>query len=493
MKVTSENQQLDNSPPAAPTGGSGRRRMAGYQPRTGEETAKTGGVNAQTEARPTSTSTVSASTAPSDQQLPATPARKTRMGQQAAPAPQESTGAVAPDSAQPTQKRMGGGANATGRTPRRMAGAAPSAPAGRQRMGETQPVTSAPSGRQRMGSPAAVVANGHPPQAATGASTRMAQPGTSDSAGTQTAASKDTARPRWVRPALMIGGILVLALIIVLCARWLRTLEPIQQFIATYDGHASQPEVAPTGIPAWLGWQHFLNMFFIVLIVRRGLQVRLERKPAAHWTAKKNSFFSPPGAKPKKVSISQWLHQSLDVLWVVNGLIFIVLLFLTDHWMRIVPTSWDIFPNMVSGVIQYASLDWPTENGWVHYNALQVMAYFVTVFIAAPLAIISGLRISTWWPDQNQRLNKLYPVEVARAVHFPVMLYFVVFTIVHVFLVFFTGALRNLNHMYTSRDVVDWWGLVIFLASLLVIAAGWFVTQPLFTRPVAAKTGEVTK
>jgi len=64
---------------------------------------------------------------------------------------------------------------------------------------------------------------------------------------------------------------------------------------------------------------------------------------------------------------------------------------------------------------------------------------------------------------------------------------------VHVFLVFFTGALRNLNHMYTSRDVVDWWGLVIFLASLLVIAAGWFVTQPLFTRPVAAKTGEVTK
>ena len=34
--------------------------------------------------------------------------------------------------------------------------------------------------------------------------------------------------------------------------------------------------------------------------------------------------------------------------------------------------------------------------------------------------------------------------------HFPVMLYFVAFTVVHVALVFATGALRNLNHMYAQ-------------------------------------------
>ncbi|WP_218157734.1 hypothetical protein [Saccharopolyspora shandongensis] len=28
---------------------------------------------------------------------------------------------------------------------------------------------------------------------------------------------------------------------------------------------------------------------------------------------------------------------------------------------------------------------WPTENGWVHYNALQQLAYFTTVFVAAAL------------------------------------------------------------------------------------------------------------
>lgn len=33
------------------------------------------------------------------------------------------------------------------------------------------------------------------------------------------------------------------------------------------------------------------------------------------------------------------------------------------------------------------------------------------------------------------------------------MLNFAAFTVVHVF---FTGALRNLNQIYGSRDVVDW-------------------------------------
>ncbi|XAS70125.1 hypothetical protein VUN82_13415 [Micrococcaceae bacterium Sec5.1] len=299
--------------------------------------------------------------------------------------------------------------------------------------------------------------------------------------------------PAWRKPAVVTAVLLVLGLLMVVGARWLRTLEGVQQFVMSYSGHAWQPEGAPVGIPAWLGWQHFLNMFFIVLIVRTGLQVRTERKPPGYWTAEKNSFFSPKGNSPKKVSLSQWLHQTLDVLWVANGIIFVALLFVSGHWTRIVPMSWDIFPNMLSAALQYASLDWPAENGWVHYNALQVMAYFLTVFIAAPLAVLTGVRMSTWWPERARRLTMIFPVEWARALHFPVMLYFVAFTVVHVFLVFFTGALQNLNHMYGSRDVVDWWGLVIFLISLLVIAAAWFLTKPLFTTPIANRMGKVTK
>lgn len=300
-------------------------------------------------------------------------------------------------------------------------------------------------------------------------------------------------RAKWVRPALMCAGLITVSLALVLAARWLYALPSVQDFLTAYPGHASLPASAPEGLPAWLGWQHFFNIFFMVLIVRTGLQVRLERRPAEYWTPKKNSLFSPRGNMPKKVALSQWMHQVLDVLWVLNGAVFIILLFVTGQWMRIVPMSWDIFPNMLSAGLQYASLNWPTENGWINYNALQVTAYFLTVFVGAPLAIVSGVRLSTWWPEKAEILTKKYPVEWARAIHFPVMIYFVAFTGVHVFLVFFTGALRNLNHMYTSRDAVDGWGLVIFLASLLVIAAAWFLTRPVFTTPIASQMGKVSR
>lgn len=408
--------------------------------------------------------------------------RRQRMGVQSAP---PATVQPPAQPAAPAQKRRTGGAIPPKSEPAPATGAA-------------APVTARPT-RTRMGSPLevgpVVVPSASVPAAnvegvrrvksrtVAGGTSQRAQPGRAATSGR---------RPPWVIPVATTVAVLGLTLAAVLGARWLRTLEPVQGFIAIYDGHSTRPDNAPVGLPAWLGWQHFFNMFLMVLIVRTGLQVRNERKPPAYWTAKKGSFFSPKGNTPKKVSLTQWLHQSLDVLWVLNGLIFVILLLATGQWMRIVPTSWDIFPNMLSAGVQYASLDWPTENGWVHYNALQVMAYFLTVFVAAPLAVISGVRMSTWWPEKAP-LGKLYPVEWARAVHVPVMVYFLAFTAVHVFLVFFTGALRNLNHMFASRDEADWWGLGVFGASMLVIAAAWFLTKPLFITPLAGRTGKVSR
>ena len=170
-----------------------------------------------------------------------------------------------------------------------------------------------------------------------------------------------------------------------------------------------------------------------------------------------------------------------------------MLLFATGHWVRIVPTSWEVFPNALSAAIQYVSLDWPTENGWVNYNSLQQLAYFATVFIAAPLAVITGVRMSGFWPKNAKALNRAYPVEWARAVHFPVMLYFVAFIIVHVALVFATGALRNLNHMYGGSDVVNWIGFWIFvgLAGDHRASAG-SPPGPLVLAPIAALSGRVS-
>lgn len=82
--------------------------------------------------------------------------------------------------------------------------------------------------------------------------------------------------------------------------------------------------------------------------------------------------------------------------------------------MRIVPTSWDVFPHAISAGFQCVSLDWPAESGWVNYNALQQLAHFMTVFIAAPLAVPTGVRMSRWWPKSSDRLDKAFPVQWAR-------------------------------------------------------------------------------
>ncbi|WP_235038057.1 cytochrome b/b6 domain-containing protein [Microbacterium sp. 18062] len=299
-------------------------------------------------------------------------------------------------------------------------------------------------------------------------------------------------RGQWAGAVVVAGaGMLFAAAMVVLAVRWLLSLDALQDFLAAYPGEYHLPETAPVGIPAWIGWQHFFNVFLMVLIIRSGLQVRREKRPGAFWTPRWN--------RKRKMSLALWFHQSLDILWLVNGVVFVVLLFVTGQWMRIVPTSWEVFPNALSAALQYASLDWPTENGWVNYNGLQQLAYFTTVFVAAPLATITGVRMSGIWPKKATTLNRIYPIEWARAVHFPVMIYFVVFIIVHVALVFATGALRNLNHMYAAQGSVDpgayaanWGGFWIFVGSMAVIVAGWVAARPLVLAPIARLFGTVS-
>ncbi len=286
---------------------------------------------------------------------------------------------------------------------------------------------------------------------------------------------------------VVVVGLLALTVVaaaLVLGVRALLQTEGMQEFLARYPGEYELPAGAPVGLPAWLGWQHFFNVFLMVLIIRSGLQVRRQKKPPAFW--------SPRWNPARKISINLWFHQSLDILWLANGVVFVVLLFVTGQWMRIVPTSWEVFPNALSAGLQYVSLDWPTENGWVNYNSLQQLAYFATVFLAAPLAAVSGYRMSGLWPKNNARLNRLYPVEWARAVHFPTMLYFVVFIVVHVTLVLSTGALRNLNHIYAAQDAVNWTGFWLFVVSLAVIVGSVFAARPVLIAPIAKLVGTVT-
>jgi thiosulfate reductase cytochrome b subunit len=282
--------------------------------------------------------------------------------------------------------------------------------------------------------------------------------------------------------------IVVLA-VVVLLARWLRELPAVQAFVDTYPGIVPPPEGAPVGIPAWLGWQHFFNAFFLVLLVKTGFELRSKRRPPGFWT-RDNTRWPRTKRAPRRMGISLWLHLWVEALWVLTGLSYVVLLFATGQWVRIVPTDWAVVPNAVSAALQYASFDWPAENSWVAYNSLQVLAYFAVVFIASPIAIVTGIRLSSVWPLAGP-LVRAFPEKLARSLHYPVMLFFLVFTFVHVVLVFTTGVLRKLNQMYAARDTEDWIGFAVFAASVVVMVVAWVLAKPPLLKRIAARSGRV--
>lgn len=291
----------------------------------------------------------------------------------------------------------------------------------------------------------------------------------------------------WIVPIALV----VLAGI-VLAAKGIRASDGGQQFLKDYPGESTLPSFAPVGFPIWVNVQHFLSALFIMFIVRSGWQIRTMTRPTAFWTRNNTGLITTKNP-PVRIGLQLWFHLSVNTLWVINGLLFYVLIFSTGQWTRVIPVSWDVFPNALSAGLQYASLQWPVENGWINYNGLQLITYFITIFIAAPLAVITGVRMAPGLAGQFRRIEKVYPIELARKIHFPVMLWFVGFIIVHVTLVLATGALRNLNHMYAARDDQSWWGFGIFAASMIVMIIGWIAARPVLLGSAASLTGSIRR
>ncbi|HET9876592.1 MAG TPA: molybdopterin-dependent oxidoreductase [Mycobacterium sp.] len=307
----------------------------------------------------------------------------------------------------------------------------------------------------------------------------------------------------WLIPIGFVGLIASIAI-----GKGLRNSPAVAEFIQRYPGSSPSSEVLG-GIPAWAGWTHFFNLFLMIFIIRSGIQILCDHPRLyfsrnstpgkdewlrvgppvpddPYWTANSDTVALPPqfglpGFR-HSIGLARWWHLGADVLWLLNGAVFYVLLFSTGQWRRIVPTSWDVFPHAASVALQYMSLDWPDDHTWTNYNSLQLLSYFVTVFIAAPAALITGLGMS---PALSQRLgviSKRLNIQVARSLHFLVLVYFLLFILVHVTMVFATDVLHNLNHMFAARNDDSWMGFWVFTAALVVCAIAWLAATPFTIR-----------
>ncbi len=312
-------------------------------------------------------------------------------------------------------------------------------------------------------------------------------------------------RSRWFNLLWLLPIGFLLLIVGVASAKGLRNVGSVEHFIVRHPGvvdSGAGPQSA--ALPIWIGVQHFFNLFLLIFIIRSGIQILSDhprlywtrhstpgrdwfrvQKPVPEdplWTAKQDSISLPgqvglPGIR-HSIGLARWWHLGVDTLWLANGIVFYVLLITTGEWRRVTPTSWSVFPNAVSVGIQYLSLSWPAESAGGSYNSLQLLAYFITIFIAAPLAFLTGLGMSPALSTRFTRVSSVLSIQTARSLHFLVLVWFLFFITVHVALVFTTGLLHNLNHVYASRIDSSWAGFWVFAASMVVVVVGWVAATP---------------
>ncbi|MTE15193.1 molybdopterin-dependent oxidoreductase [Nocardia aurantiaca] len=310
-------------------------------------------------------------------------------------------------------------------------------------------------------------------------------------------------RDRWFNLLWLVPIGFAVLLAAVAAAQGLRNTPAVARFIDRYPGTLPANTVAG-GLPWWVDVQHFLNALFLIFIVRAGVQILADhprlywtrhstpgrdwfrfQKPVPDdplWTAKQDSVSLPkhvglPGLR-HSIGLARWWHLGIDMVWLANGAVFYILLFATGQWRRIVPTSWEVFPSAASVLIQYLSLRWPTETGWTAYNSLQLLAYFCTVFVAAPGALITGLGMSPALSTRIKPISRVLSIQTARSLHFLILVWFLLFVTVHIALVFATGLLRNLNHIYAAREDTGWIGFGVFCVATAIMVSAWIAATP---------------
>src|SRR5690242_8980554 len=218
-----------------------------------------------------------------------------------------------------------------------------------------------------------------------------------------------------------------------------------------------------TGVHAFPWWvivTHFLNILFLSLLARSGLEIlsafpklylhddchpgrewlRISKKVRAAdacqvWSSEEEeeawpSVLALPGRK--NLGLGRHWHLMTVPFWVATGAVYITLVFASGYWRELVPTSWSIFPDAVRAVGVYLTFHLPPEWHGHPFNAAQQLSYFVVVFVLAPLQVATGAAMSPAVIGRFPRYAKLFGGrQKARSLHFVGLIAFALFLVIH--------------------------------------------------------------
>jgi len=239
------------------------------------------------------------------------------------------------------------------------------------------------------------------------------------------------------------------------------------------------------GFPLWIRLAHWFNFLFVALLVRSGIEIlaahpklywtehcsptrawlKLTRKrmPADElWTSADEEVECPtwlglPGKE--NLGLGRYWHFASVLGWLIAGGLYVVLMFATPQWRRLVPTSWWIFPEAWRAFTMYATFRLPEPPGAYNYdlnlpfNALQQLAYFGLIFLLSPFMILTGLAMSPSLGARFPWYARLFGGrQSARSLHFLGMVAILGFFAIHMVMVVAHGVPTEMGKMVLGEE-----------------------------------------
>jgi len=244
---------------------------------------------------------------------------------------------------------------------------------------------------------------------------------------------------------------------------------------------------------------HLVNLFAIILLIRSGLHI-LADHPFLYWTdhtrrdnywlkfgkkkmpkdklwtahdeAEHIGHYALPGGGHKEFGMARNWHFTAAIIWIITGMVYYAYMFLSGEWRRLIPTSWDVFPQAIHDFVGYVTLHIPPETAFNPYDSLQQLTYAGVVFVLAPLMIITALAMSPAFTNRFPQYTLLFGGrrQVARSLHFLGMIGFSLFIIIHVTLVALVYFYNNVKLITFGTTNVDFAAaLTVFVSALLLL------------------------
>lgn len=254
------------------------------------------------------------------------------------------------------------------------------------------------------------------------------------------------------------------------------------------------------GFPLGVRLAHWFNLLFISLLARSGLAIlsahpklywNIHARPGSQWldllrkplpndrmwcsTEEEGewpSWIALPGGEC--LGLGRYWHFSTAPLWLVCGICYLTVLFTSEQWQRLVPTSWEIFPCAWKALLAYLQLESPepeppyTYELGLPFNALQQLTYFSVIFLLTPMQILTGIAQSPSILGRFPWYERVFGSrQGARSLHFIGLVSYGMFFVIHITMVFWHNVFKELDKMVLGRDKSDgswdafWLGLAI--------------------------------